>query len=173
MPTRSFQVVIAETVSTPLEEQINGVDNLLYYDSQATSDGSMTLTATFRIGICRVLLAVHRVAGQPVAEHVRRLGLHRRLQPRNRELGPGGGPRAASGIVAVARGEHACQRHEQQDADRGGDPEQGETADLRGNALVLAHGGPIRARRGVGLHAFSIAVGAVRQHPPEVVLGRF
>lgn len=42
--------VIAETVSTPLEEQLNGIDHLLYTDSKATSDGAMTLTATFRIG---------------------------------------------------------------------------------------------------------------------------
>ncbi|MDB5932791.1 MAG: transporter, hydrophobe/amphiphile efflux family protein, partial [Massilia sp.] len=42
--------VISETVATPLEEQINGIDHLLYFESQATADGAMTLTVTFRIG---------------------------------------------------------------------------------------------------------------------------
>ncbi|QIL84239.1 multidrug efflux RND transporter permease subunit (plasmid) [Diaphorobacter sp. HDW4A] len=42
--------VISETVATPLEEQISGIENLLYFDSQATADGSMTLTVTFKIG---------------------------------------------------------------------------------------------------------------------------
>jgi len=42
--------VTAETVAAPLEEQINGVENMLYMYSQATSDGQLQLTVTFKIG---------------------------------------------------------------------------------------------------------------------------
>jgi multidrug efflux pump len=42
--------VIAETVASPLEQEINGVEEMLYMSSQATSDGRMTLTITFAIG---------------------------------------------------------------------------------------------------------------------------
>lgn len=42
--------VIAETIATPLEEEINGVENMIYMFSQSSSDGLMTLTITFRLG---------------------------------------------------------------------------------------------------------------------------
>lgn len=42
--------VIAETVATPLEEQLNGIEGLLYMDSQSTADGAMTLALSFKIG---------------------------------------------------------------------------------------------------------------------------
>src|SRR4051812_22123654 len=41
---------IAQTVATPLEEQINGTEGMLYMGSSAASDGTLTLTVTFKIG---------------------------------------------------------------------------------------------------------------------------
>ena len=42
--------VIAETVAAPLEQQINGVEGMLYMFSQSTADGLLTLTVTFALG---------------------------------------------------------------------------------------------------------------------------
>ncbi|HXS51471.1 MAG TPA: multidrug efflux RND transporter permease subunit [Usitatibacter sp.] len=72
--------VIAETVATPLEEQINGVENMLYMSSQATTDGALTLTVTFKLGTDpdkAQQLVQNRVAqAEPrLPEEVRRLGI--------------------------------------------------------------------------------------------------
>lgn len=42
--------VVAEAVARPIEVQLPGIDNLLYYDSTSTNDGHMTLRLTFEIG---------------------------------------------------------------------------------------------------------------------------
>ncbi len=72
--------VIAETVATPIEEQINGVENMLYMSSQATTDGVMTLTVTFKLGTDpdkATQLVQNRVnqAEPRLPEEVRRLGI--------------------------------------------------------------------------------------------------
>jgi multidrug efflux pump len=41
---------IAETVAAPLEQSINGVEDMLYMDSKASGDGHLYLTATFKLG---------------------------------------------------------------------------------------------------------------------------
>src|SRR5438128_7506566 len=72
--------VIAETVATPLEEAINGVEGMLYMSSQATTDGLLTLTVTFTLGTDpdkAQQLVQNRVSqAEPrLPEEVRRLGL--------------------------------------------------------------------------------------------------
>ena len=73
-PGASAQTV-ADTMATPIEQEVNGVEDMLYMYSQATSDGGLTLTVTFKPGTNldkaqvlvqnRVALAVPRLP-QPV-----------------------------------------------------------------------------------------------------------
>ncbi len=72
--------VIAETVAAPLEQEINGVEGMLYLTSSSTSDGVMTLTITFAIGTnldAAQVLVQNRVAiAEPrLPEEVRRIGV--------------------------------------------------------------------------------------------------
>ncbi|HWW00819.1 MAG TPA: multidrug efflux RND transporter permease subunit [Candidatus Acidoferrum sp.] len=71
---------IAETVASPLEQSINGVEDSLYMFSQATPDGVMTLTITFKLGtdVDKAQVQVQNRVSQVLAklpEEVRQLGV--------------------------------------------------------------------------------------------------
>jgi HAE1 family hydrophobic/amphiphilic exporter-1 len=72
--------IIADTIATPLEQEINGVENMLYMTSQSTSDGAMSLTITFEQGTdldtAQVLVQNRIARAEPkLPEEVRRLGV--------------------------------------------------------------------------------------------------
>jgi hydrophobe/amphiphile efflux-1 (HAE1) family protein len=71
---------LAETVAAPLEEQINGVENMLYMSSSSTGDGNVAITVTFAQGTdvdqAQVLVQNRVSTAEPrLPEEVRRLGV--------------------------------------------------------------------------------------------------
>jgi HAE1 family hydrophobic/amphiphilic exporter-1 len=80
--------VVAATVAAPIEQQVNGVENMLYMSSTSSSDGSYSLTITFEIGTdldAAQVLVQNRVsiAESQLPEEVRRQGVTTKKQSTN------------------------------------------------------------------------------------------
>ena len=92
----SYPGADAETLETsvmrPIEEQVNGVEGMIYMDSTASNSGSVSITVTFESGIDQDIAMVNvqnRVsAAEPsLPEQVRRLGINVRKQSSNMLMG--------------------------------------------------------------------------------------
>ncbi|MCG8433153.1 MAG: multidrug efflux RND transporter permease subunit, partial [Gammaproteobacteria bacterium] len=71
---------IARTVATPIEQEVNGVEKMIYMESSSTSDGAMNLTITFEVGTdldqAQVLVQNRVSIAEPrLPEEVRRIGV--------------------------------------------------------------------------------------------------
>ncbi len=80
--------VVAETVAAPIEQEVNGVENMIYMSSTSASDGSYTLTVTFEIGtnldIAQVMVQNRVKLAEPkLPEEVKRQGINTKKKSPN------------------------------------------------------------------------------------------
>ena len=80
--------VVKQSVATPIEEQVNGVDNMLYMSSTSSNNGGYTLTVTFAVGTDPDIAAVNvqnrvAIASSQLPDAVTREGVTTRKQSSN------------------------------------------------------------------------------------------